>query len=256
MVGKLQTNKVKFLLPLFDYLHSVDNEKLAKKISVEQLKHEKKIKIFIQVNIGDENQKSGVNQEALEDLYNYCIKLNLDIEFEDDFLLIVNKPPNMVVHPGHGNYSGTLVNGLIYRFSKLPNNSNDRPGLVHRIDKDTSGLLVVAKTEKSMTFLTKQFYEKSILREYHALVWGNIEKDKGRIEVNIGRNPRNRLQMTTFSENDKGKSAITNFEVIKRYGYVTHVKCILEYIICIYVEQYFTITSHPKEATIMLQKKL
>ena len=155
-------------------------------------------------------------------------KLNLDIEFEDDFLLIVNKPPNMVVHPGHGNYSGTLVNGLIYRFSKLPNNSNDRPGLVHRIDKDTSGLLVVAKTEKSMTFLTKQFYEKSILREYHALVWGNIEKDKGRIEVNIGRNPRNRLQMTTFSENDKGKSAITNFEVIKRYGYVTHVKCILE----------------------------
>ena len=155
-------------------------------------------------------------------------KLNLDIKYEDDFLLIVNKPPNMVVHPGHGNYSRTLVNGLIYRFSKLPNNSNDRPGLVHRIDKDTSGLLVVAKTEKSMTFLTKQFYEKSILREYHALVWGNIENDKGRIEVNIGRNPKNRLQMTTFSENEKGKSAITNFEVIKRYGYVTHVKCILE----------------------------
>ena len=155
-------------------------------------------------------------------------KMDIDIVYEDDDLIVVNKPPNIVVHPGHGNYSGTLINGLLYHFKKLPKNSNNRPGLVHRIDKDTSGLLVVAKTEKSMTFLTKQFYEKSILREYHALVWGNIEKDKGRIEVNIGRNPRNRLQMTTFSENDKGKSAITNFEVIKRYGYVTHVKCILE----------------------------
>ena len=155
-------------------------------------------------------------------------KINLKIEYEDDSILIVNKPPKMVVHPGHGNYSGTLINGLIYKFNKLPKINEHRPGLVHRIDKDTSGLLVVAKSEESMAFLTKQFYEKSILREYHALVWGNVEKDKGRVEVNIGRNPKNRLQMTTFTENDKGKSAITNYEVIKRYGYVTHIKCALE----------------------------
>ena len=134
----------------------------------------------------------------------------IDIEYEDDFLIIINKPPGMVVHPGHGNYSGTMINALLYKFEKLPVNNNHRPGLVHRIDKDTSGLLVIAKSESSMTFLAKQFYDKSTTREYFALVWGNVEKDTGEIEGNIGRNPKNRLQMKVFPENDNGKTAITH----------------------------------------------
>mgnify|MGYP006078414565 CR=1 FL=1 len=152
----------------------------------------------------------------------------IDIEYEDDFLIIINKPPGMVVHPGHGNYSGTMINALLYKFEKLPVNNNHRPGLVHRIDKDTSGLLVIAKSESSMTFLAKQFYDKSTTREYFALVWGNVEKETGEIEGNIGRNPKNRLQMKVFPENDNGKTAITHYKVLKRYGYVTLVSCRLE----------------------------
>ena len=152
----------------------------------------------------------------------------LDIQYEDDYFIIINKPPGMVVHPGHGNYSGTMINALLYRFKKLPVNSNYRPGLVHRIDKDTSGLLVVAKTESSMTFLAKQFYDKTTTREYIALVWGNVKMDEGKIEGNIGRNPKNRLQMKVFPENDFGKNAITHYKVVKRFGYVTLVSCRLE----------------------------
>ena len=136
----------------------------------------------------------------------------------------------MVVHPGHGNYSGTLINALIYHFDNLPNNSSNRPGLVHRIDKDTSGLLVVAKTEHAMTHLSAQFKAKTSERSYTALVWGNIEDDKGTIEFPIGRHPKNRLQNTVFEgdEADKGKPAITHFEVMERLGYVTLVRCKLE----------------------------
>jgi len=154
----------------------------------------------------------------------------LDIVFEDDDLLVVNKPAGMVVHPGHGNYSGTLINALIYRFDNLPNNSSERPGLVHRIDKDTSGLLVVAKTEKAMANLSLQFAEKTSEREYLALVWGNMEDDEGTIEGNIGRHPKNRLQNTVFidDEAEKGKSAITHYKVLERLGYVTLVSCKLE----------------------------
>jgi len=154
----------------------------------------------------------------------------LDIVYEDDALLVVNKPAGMVVHPGHGNYSGTLINGLIYHFENLPNNSSDRPGLVHRIDKDTSGLLVVAKTEDAMTHLAKQFFDKTSQREYVALVWGSVEEDEGTIEGNIGRHPKNRLQNTVFLEEDedKGKPAITHYKVIERLGYVTLVSCKLE----------------------------
>ena len=154
----------------------------------------------------------------------------LDIIFEDDYLLVVNKPAGMVVHPGHGNYSGTLINGLIYRFDNLPNNSSERPGLVHRIDKDTSGLLVVAKTEQAMAHLSLQFAEKTSEREYVALVWGNVESDAGTIEGNIGRHPKNRLQNTVFydEEADKGKPAVTHYKVLERLGYVTLVSCKLE----------------------------
>ena len=156
--------------------------------------------------------------------------LPLDIVYEDDELLVVNKPAGMVVHPGHGNYSGTLINALIYHFDNLPKNSSDRPGLVHRIDKDTSGLLVVAKTENTMAHLSNQFAEKTSEREYTAIVWGNVEDDEGTIEGNIGRHPKNRLQNTVFfgDDEDKGKPAVTHYKVLERLGYVTLMSCKLE----------------------------
>ena len=154
----------------------------------------------------------------------------LDIIFEDDSLLVLNKPAGIVVHPGHGNYSGTLINALIYHFENLPNNSSNRPGLVHRIDKDTSGLLVVAKTDQAMAHLSAQFKEKTSDRSYIALVWGNVENDIGTIEGNIGRHPKNRLQNTVHFGDDKfkGKHAVTHYHVIERFGYLTLVNCTLE----------------------------
>lgn len=152
----------------------------------------------------------------------------LDIVYEDEVLLVVNKPAGMVVHPGHGNYSGTLINALLYHIKDLPANSNNRPGLVHRIDKDTSGLLVIAKTEAAMTHLAKQFFDKTSEREYVALAWGNIEDDSGTITGHIARNPKNRLQMQVFPEGDQGKDAVTHYTVLERFGYVTLVSCKLE----------------------------
>jgi len=152
----------------------------------------------------------------------------LDIVYEDDALVVVNKAAGMVVHPGHGNYNGTLLNALLYHFESLPLNANDRPGLVHRIDKDTSGLLVVAKTEKAMTYLAKQFFDKTSQRSYYALVWGDVKDDTGTIEGHIGRDPKNRLLMTVFPDGDQGKEAITHYEVVERFGYTTLVRCRLE----------------------------
>lgn len=165
--------------------------------------------------------------------YEYLLtpeNIPLDIVFEDDHVLVVNKPAGMVVHPGHGNYSGTLINALVYHFENLPNNSSNRPGLVHRIDKDTSGLLVVAKTEEAMAHLSKQFFDKVSEREYVAIVWGNVEEEEGTVEGNIGRHPKNRLQNTVFEgdDEDKGKPAITHYKVLERFGYVTLVSCSLE----------------------------
>jgi 23S rRNA pseudouridine1911/1915/1917 synthase len=154
----------------------------------------------------------------------------INVVYEDDDVLVVNKPAGMVVHPGHGNYSGTLINALTFHFDNLPNNSSERPGLVHRIDKDTSGLLVVAKTEEAMAHLSNQFAEKTSEREYVALVWGNVEEDEGTIEGNIGRHPKNRLQNTVFfdDEADRGKPAVTHYKLLERFGYVTLVSCKLE----------------------------
>ncbi|MGB5821204.1 MAG: RluA family pseudouridine synthase [Saonia sp.] len=152
----------------------------------------------------------------------------LDIVYEDDVLLVVNKPAGMVVHPGHGNYSGTLINALVYHFDNLPVNSNERPGLVHRIDKDTSGLLIVAKTEMAMAHLAKQFFDKTTEREYIALVWGDVQNDNGTIEGAIGRNPKNRLQMQVFPDGHQGKEAVTHYTVLERLGYVTLISCRLE----------------------------
>lgn len=152
----------------------------------------------------------------------------LDIVYEDDQVLVVNKSAGMVVHPGHGNYTGTLINALVHHFNDLPNNSSGRPGLVHRIDKDTSGLLVVAKTDVAMANLAQQFFEKSTEREYLALVWGNVGDDEGIIEGNLGRNPKNRLQMMVFPDGEHGKEAVTHYKVVQRLGYVTLVSCRLE----------------------------
>lgn len=152
----------------------------------------------------------------------------LNIVYEDDQLLIVNKEPGMVVHPGHGNYSGTLVNALAYHFENLPMNSSERPGLVHRIDKDTSGLLVIAKTEQAMSHLTKQFADKTSEREYIALVWGNVAEDEGTIEGNIDRHLKDRMQMAVYPDGEQGKHAITHYKVLERLGYVTLVSCRLE----------------------------
>ena len=152
----------------------------------------------------------------------------LDIVYEDDQLLVINKPAGMVVHPGHGNYSGTLVNALAYHFENLPLNSSERPGLVHRIDKDTTGLLVVAKTEHAMAYLSKQFADKTSEREYIALVWGNIEEEEGTVEGNIGRHDTNRMRMAVHESDEKGKPAVTHYKVLERFGYVTLVSCQLE----------------------------
>lgn len=155
-------------------------------------------------------------------------EIPLNIVYEDDALIVVNKPAGMVVHPGHGNYSGTLVNGLIHHVENLPTNSNERPGLVHRIDKNTSGLLVVAKTEAAMTHLANQFFDRTTDRKYLALVWGNIDNDEGTITGNIGRSFKNRLQMDVFPDGDYGKHAVTHYKVKERFSYVTLVECKLE----------------------------
>ncbi|MCZ8168902.1 MAG: RluA family pseudouridine synthase [Flavobacterium sp.] len=153
----------------------------------------------------------------------------LDIVYEDEALVVINKPPGLVVHPGHGNYTGTLVNALAYHYgNRLPLNSSERPGLVHRIDKDTSGLLVVAKTEQAMSHLAKQFEEKTSEREYVALVWGNVVDDAGTIEGNIARHVRDRMQMAVFDDPEIGKHAVTHYRVLERFGYVTLVACQLE----------------------------
>lgn len=152
----------------------------------------------------------------------------LDIVYEDQALVVVNKPSGMVVHPGHGNYSGTLINALLYHFDHLPNNDQQRPGLVHRIDKDTSGLLVIAKTADALSHLSKQFFDKSSTRKYFALVWGNLSDDQGTIEGHLARHPKNRLQMMVFPEGDVGKPAVTHFKVLERFTYVSLIECRLE----------------------------
>ncbi|ESU18482.1 RluA family pseudouridine synthase [Flavobacterium cauense R2A-7] len=152
----------------------------------------------------------------------------LDIVYEDDQLLVINKPAGLVVHPGHGNYTGTLVNALAYHFENLPMNSSERPGLVHRIDKDTSGLLVVAKTDHAMAYLAKQFEEKTSEREYVALVWGNVVEEEGTVTGYIGRHMKDRMQMACYDNEEYGKWAVTHYKVIERFGYVTLVSCKLE----------------------------
>ena len=154
----------------------------------------------------------------------------LDIIHEDNDLLIVNKPVGMVVHPAFGNWTGTLINALVYHFQQLPTgrNGEGRPGLVHRIDKDTSGLLVIAKTEFAMTFLAKQFSDHTIERTYYALIWGTPKEPAGTINGNLGRSARDRRVMDVYPDGSQGKHAVTHYEVIQSFQYVSLVKCNLE----------------------------
>lgn len=155
----------------------------------------------------------------------------LDVVYEDDDVMVINKPAGLVVHPGVGNFHGTLVNAIAWHLRNLPSYDPNDPevGLVHRIDKDTSGLLVIAKTAEAKTNLGVQFFNKTTHRSYNALVWGNFVEDEGRIEGNIARDPKDRLRMAVFPpDSEIGKPAVTHYRVIERFGYVTLVECILE----------------------------
>lgn len=158
-------------------------------------------------------------------------EIPLDVVYEDDVLMVINKPAGMVVHPGCGNFHGTLVNAIAWHLRNNPGYDPNDPevGLVHRIDKDTTGLLVIAKTPQAKSNLGLQFFNKTTHRSYLALVWGNMEEETGRIEGNIGRDPRDRLRMTVFPpDSENGKPAATNYRVVERFGYTTLIECVLE----------------------------
>ncbi|MEO5905260.1 MAG: RluA family pseudouridine synthase, partial [Saprospiraceae bacterium] len=157
----------------------------------------------------------------------------LDIRYEDNDVMVIHKPPGLVVHPGIGHDTGTLVNALAFHLQKtimpvMAGNSADRPGLVHRIDKDTSGLMVIAKNDYSMTHLAKQFFDHTIMREYNAIVWGSPEPPEGTIDGNLGRDPKFRQLMTVFEEGEGGKESTTHYKVLEDLYYVSLVKCVLE----------------------------
>jgi len=159
----------------------------------------------------------------------YPENIDLNIAYEDDDILIVNKPAGMVVHPGYNNYTGTLVNALVYHIQQLPTlpGNDGRPGLVHRIDKDTSGLLLISKNERAMTWLARQFFEHTITRKYLALVWGDLEQD-GTITGYIGRSINDRRVMSIYDDPEKGKWSVTHYKVLERMNYVTLIECQLE----------------------------
>ena len=156
----------------------------------------------------------------------------LNMVYEDDDILIINKPPGLVVHPGSGNYTGTLINGVAYYLQQkdpgLTETGLSRFGLVHRIDKNTSGLLVLAKTEQAVTRLAKQFFDHTVVRQYQALVWGDVEQDSGSVAAHIGRHKKTRKLFDAYPEGDAGKEAVTHYKVLERFGYVTLIECILE----------------------------
>lgn len=172
----------------------------------------------------------------------------LDIVYEDDDLLVINKPAGLVVHPGHGHFSGTLVNALAFHLGITQDidEGDERMGvLVHRIDKDTSGLLVVAKNDESQLKLAKQFFDHTIERRYIAIVWGNIKEDSGTITGNIGRDPNDRLRFKVFPEGNQGKHAVTHYKVLERFGYVTVVECKLETGRTHQIRVHFNYIGHP-----------
>lgn len=193
-------------------------------VNDKEVKQNYKIKAFDQVTI-----YSDLAPESTEVLPE---KLPLNIIYEDEEVMVINKAAGMVVHPGSGNFTGTLLNGVAYYLQQKNPSLNaetlPRFGLVHRIDKNTSGLLVLAKTEKSLSTLAKQFFDHSVKRKYIALVWGNVEKDSGTVVAHIGRNQRYRKLFEAYPEGDHGKDAITHYKVLERLNYVSLIECVLE----------------------------
>jgi len=171
----------------------------------------------------------------------------INIVYEDDDVLVVNKEPGMVVHPAYGNYSGTLVNALMYHFRDLPlfNTGESRPGLVHRIDKNTSGILVIAKNELSLNRLSKQFFDRTTDRRYHALVWGTPEPAEGTITGNVGRNVKDRKIMQVFADGSEGKHAVTHYKILENLGYISLVECKLETGRTHQIRVHFSYIKHP-----------
>jgi len=171
----------------------------------------------------------------------------LNIVYEDDDLIVVNKKSGMVVHPGHGNYSGTLINALMFHLQDNPmfQTGEERPGLVHRIDKNTTGLLLIAKNELAMNKLALQFYNKTTKRTYQALVWGNMEESEGTITGNLGRNPKDRTKMIVFPDGSQGKHAVTHYSVLEQLGYVNLIECRLETGRTHQIRSHFQYIKHP-----------
>ena len=159
----------------------------------------------------------------------YPENIPINVVYEDDDIIVVNKAPGMVVHPGHGNFSGTLQNALLFHLQEnKPGDPDSKPFLVHRIDKDTSGIMLIAKNEMAQTKIAKQFFDHTIDRAYVALVWGNIDHDEGTVDAPIGRDIRNRLVQAVIDDPEKGRHAVTHYHVLERFGYVTLVECRLE----------------------------
>lgn len=192
------------------------------------LVNDKTVKPNYRVKPGD--RISVVFPHPPKDTRIYPEDIPLDVVYEDDDILVINKSNGLVVHPGAGNWNGTLVNALVFRYQNLPLYAGDepRPGLVHRIDKETTGLLLIAKTEPALNKLAKQFFDKTVERTYWALVWGDVEQDRGTIRANIGRKPGLRKTQAVFPDGEGGKPAVTHYEVLERFHYVTLLACRLE----------------------------
>ncbi|MBC5775957.1 RluA family pseudouridine synthase [Pontibacter sp. KCTC 32443] len=214
---------------LMDRLANVTRNKLQEAIRAESVQvNDKPVKVSYKVKPSDVITITLAEPPRDTDIVPENIPL--DIVYEDEELLLVNKPAGMVVHPAYNNWTGTLVNALTYHLQNLPTSRNGegRPGLVHRIDKDTSGLLVIAKTEYAMAFLAKQFYDHTIERTYYALVWGEPKSDSGTITGNVGRSAKDRKVMKVYPDGSYGKHAVTHYKVLRRFKYVSLVQCNLE----------------------------
>lgn len=211
---------------LVDRIEGASRNKIQLAIKADCVKvNDKTVKVNYRVKPGDLIQVFLTTEPREIEIIPQNIPI--DIVYEDKDVIVVNKPAGMVVHPGYGNYTSTLLNALTYHFQQ--NESSEvKPLLVHRIDKDTTGLLLVAKNEYAQTFLAKQFFDHTTERKYTALVWGDLKEDEGTIEGNIGRSLKDRKVMAVFPEGDYGKTAITHWKILKRFGYVTLVECQLE----------------------------
>jgi len=240
--GQLPLRVDKFLI---NFIENASRNKIQKSIDLgnvlvngKQVKSNHKVKPLDKVSVVYSYPK--ITHELIPE------DIPLNIVHEDDDILIVNKNAGMVVHPGFGNYDGTLVNALAFHFNNLPSlGEEDRPGLVHRIDKNTSGILVVAKNQLSLTTMAKKFEKRDLNRLYLALVWGDVKEESGQIVGNIGRSLKNRKIMSVFPDQDYGKHALTNYRVIERFGYTTLVECKLETGRTHQIRAHFKYLGHP-----------